>query len=88
MSRIDLEFSDDELQRLAERISEMVLERLQPRQDAAGWLTTKQAADYLGMSLDSVHKLTASRSNPVLPREAGREVLLSPAGLGRVAPRG
>jgi excisionase family DNA binding protein len=29
-----------------------------------GWLTTKQAADYLGMTANALHKLTAARTIP------------------------
>lgn len=60
---IELHFPDDELDRLAERVADLITTRLQPPADE--WLTTRQAAGHLGMSVDALHKLTAGRQIPV-----------------------
>ena len=50
----------DDLAVLAERLRPF----LEPAQPAAvdGWLTTKQAAGHLGISVHALHKLTANRA--------------------------
>jgi excisionase family DNA binding protein len=67
MSRptVSLELSDDALDDLADRLADRIVARL-PCPDAgdAGWLTTRQAAAYLGMSVHALHKLTAAREIP------------------------
>jgi len=54
---------DDQLDRLAVRISEQLAGRLHYQQEDR-WLSTQQAADYLGVSVSSLHRLTAGRQIP------------------------
>jgi excisionase family DNA binding protein len=56
----DLDHED--LRELAERLAPFLAPAPAPTPDR--WLTTKQAAEHLGMSVDALHKLTASRSIP------------------------
>jgi excisionase family DNA binding protein len=58
-------------QELVDAIADAVVARLEQRGLAAGrasdedrWMTTAEAADYLGMPLASLHKLTAGRELP------------------------
>jgi excisionase family DNA binding protein len=50
----------DDLEQLAERLAPF----LTPAAPTDGWLTTHQAADYLGLSVDAVHRLTSQRRIP------------------------
>lgn len=58
----DLEPPD--LDRLAELLAPRILARAAPHPPDDGWLNSKQAADYLGLSVTSLHKLTAARAIP------------------------
>jgi Helix-turn-helix domain len=53
---------DDALDALAERLAPRLAGRLAPTED--GWLDSKQAAAYLGVSVNALHKLTAARAIP------------------------
>jgi excisionase family DNA binding protein len=66
MSRVEIQFSEDELDHLADRLADRVVARLEHRLGGgdSGWMTTKQAAEYLGMSVDALYKLTAARAIP------------------------
>jgi excisionase family DNA binding protein len=52
----------DDLRELAARLEPYFLPPTVPAED--GWLTTAQAASYLGMSISALHKLTAARLIP------------------------
>lgn len=54
---------DAALDWLAERLAPRILARV-PRQEPDGWLDTKQAAEYLGITPNALHKLTAARAIP------------------------
>jgi excisionase family DNA binding protein len=56
----DLEPAD--LAQLAERLAPYLAPAPAPADD--GWLTTKQAAAYLGVSVNSLHRATAERRIP------------------------
>ena len=59
---------DDALDALAERLAPRIEARLGrsrvPATDAERWMTTAEAADYLGMTTNALHKLTAARAIP------------------------
>jgi excisionase family DNA binding protein len=59
---------DDALERLARRLGPRLLEivgaDLMRSNDGDRWLTTKDAAAYLGLSVNALHKLTAARQVP------------------------
>jgi excisionase family DNA binding protein len=63
-------FSIDVPEALVERVAVRVAEILRPliaessSASAAGWMTSAQAADYLGMSRNALHKLTSAREIP------------------------
>ncbi|MHB8696212.1 MAG: helix-turn-helix domain-containing protein [Solirubrobacteraceae bacterium] len=59
------ELSDDDLQQLADRLAPL-LDALRDveREEPDGWLTSKQAADYLGLSVHAVRRLSAERTIP------------------------
>jgi excisionase family DNA binding protein len=67
MSRIEIQLSQDELDHLADRLADRIIARIEHRMGGsrdAGWMTTKEAAEHLGMSVDALHKLTAARAIP------------------------
>ena len=56
---------DDALDRLAERLAPRLADRLAPNDPQRdGWLTTRDAAAYIGRSTTALHKLTAARQIP------------------------
>lgn len=61
-------FTDDQLKRLAHRLRPWIVECLRGTDaghpDNDGWLDTKAAAQYLGISRNALHKLTAARTIP------------------------
>ena len=57
-------------ERLAPRVAAQVLDALTGGQED-GWMTTRQAADYLGIRPNALHKLTASRAIPFTQDGAG-----------------
>jgi excisionase family DNA binding protein len=53
------------LDELADRLAPKLAERLVAREQAPDeWLTSKQAAAYLGISVNALHKLTSARAVP------------------------
>ncbi len=67
---------DELVQVLAERIAEMVLERIDARpQVASPWLDFEAALGYLGFSRDRLYKLTAARAIPFRKRRGGHALL-------------
>jgi excisionase family DNA binding protein len=66
----------DQLDRLADRLSPL-LDRLaatrrhEPPPGAPRWLTTREAAAYVGLTVPALHKLTAARSIPFEQEAAG-----------------
>lgn len=55
---------DDALDRLAERLAPRLADRLVADKQEDGWLTTRDAAAYVGRSTTALHKLTAARQIP------------------------
>ena len=56
---------DDALDALAERLAPRLVERLGTHKaDAERWMTTREAAAYIGRSVAALHKLTAARAIP------------------------
>lgn len=58
---------DDALDALAERLAPRLEARFATSKAKGGpdrWMTTAEAADYLGMTANALHKLTASRALP------------------------
>jgi excisionase family DNA binding protein len=59
------ELDDEALDALAERLAPRLASKLTPATTTAdGWLDTKQAAIYVGLSSHALHKLTAAREIP------------------------
>lgn len=66
---LSLSLSPHALDALADAVAERVAVRLadllhEQRQSSDSWLDSKQAASYLGVSLSTVHRLTAARAIP------------------------
>jgi excisionase family DNA binding protein len=53
---------DHALSELAERLAPFLPQRSAP--DADRWLSTREAAEYLGITANALHKLTAARAIP------------------------
>ena len=51
-------------ERLAPRLEGRIGRRLEPEVGADRWMTTADAAGYLGMTANALHKLTAARAIP------------------------
>jgi len=66
MTSIPLAIPPEVIDALAEAIAARVVERLSEQAGARGdrWLTTRDAADYLGLTVTAIHKLTAARQIP------------------------
>jgi excisionase family DNA binding protein len=71
------ELEPDELGELARRLAPLM-----PRPEPVardGWLNSRQAAEYLGISLDSLHQLTARREIPFEQHVSGGRLYFDPA---------
>ena len=69
-----LTVSEDALNALAERVADLVVDRLAPLLPNAGageWMTTAQAAAYLGLTTTALHKLTSARLVPFSQEKPG-----------------
>jgi len=66
VSALLTELDDDALDALAERLAPRLEARLarSSQPDADRWMTTAEAAGYLGMTANALHKLTATRAIP------------------------
>jgi Helix-turn-helix domain len=74
MAVLSIELPEKVLDALAERVAARVLERLGNGQDGDRWLDAKQAADYLGLSINALHKLTAARQLPTEQEAPGHKL--------------
>jgi Helix-turn-helix domain len=74
MAALSIELPENVLDALAERVAARVLERLEDGQDGDRWLDAKQAADYLGLSINALHKLTAARQLPAEQEAPGHKL--------------
>jgi excisionase family DNA binding protein len=61
---------DDALDRLADRLVPLI-ERRSGKSTEDRWLSTRKAADYLGLTPNALHKLTAARAIPFSQDAAG-----------------
>jgi excisionase family DNA binding protein len=66
---------DELLDAVAERIAELVHERLQPPRPASPWLDFDAALEYLRFSRDQLYKLTAARAIPFRKKRRGQALL-------------
>jgi excisionase family DNA binding protein len=66
VSDLVIRLDDDQLAELAEMVIAGLTDRLQTGEKASsdGWLDSKAAAEYLGVPVSTLHKLTAARSIP------------------------
>lgn len=58
------ELDDDALDQLAEKLAPRLAQRIAPAPVEDGWMNAREAAEYLGISVASLHKVTASRVIP------------------------
>lgn len=72
---LSLAVPDALLEALAERVAELVHERLQPPPPASPWLDFEGALEYLRFSRDQLYKLTAARAIPFRKRRGGQALL-------------
>jgi excisionase family DNA binding protein len=61
-SALIAQFDDDALAELAERLAPFLPQPTTPESDR--WLGTREAAEYLGLTANALHKLTAARAIP------------------------
>lgn len=69
------------LDSLADRLAPRIAERL--AHDRDGWLSAKDAAGYLGITVDALHKLTAARDIPFEQDAPGCKLWFRRSGLDR-----
>jgi Helix-turn-helix domain len=74
MGVLSIELPENVLDALADRVAARVLERLERGQGGERWLDAKQAADYLGLSINALHKLTAARQLPAEQEAPGHKL--------------
>jgi hypothetical protein len=71
------ELEPDDLVELARRLAPLLPKPAPPAHN--GWLNSRQAADYLGISLNALHQLTASRQVPFEQRTQRGRLYFDPA---------
>jgi excisionase family DNA binding protein len=66
MTRVPVDIPEALVSALADAIAERVASRLADSLPGSPdrWLTSTEAAEYLGLSVDALHKLTSTRSIP------------------------
>ena len=64
MTTLSLALPPDVMDELVERVARRTAELLDEHPSEDRWLTTKDAAEYLGMTPNALHKLTAARQIP------------------------
>lgn len=66
---------DELLDTVAERVAELVDERLQAQRPQSPWLDFDAAMEYLRFSRDQLYKLTAARAIPFRKKRGGQALL-------------
>jgi excisionase family DNA binding protein len=66
---------------IAARAADLTSERLARETPSSPWLEVERAAAYLGVSRDSLYKLTAARAIPFRKRPGGQRLLFHRAEL-------
>ena len=66
---------DELLETVAERVAELLHERLQAPQPQSPWLDFEAALEYLRFSRDQLYKLTAARAIPFRKKRGGQSLL-------------
>src|SRR3954447_23897557 len=61
---------DDDVQRIALAVADLVVARL-PASESSPWMTSGEAAEYLRVSLDALHRLTGAGAIPHV-KQGGR----------------
>lgn len=59
---VNLSLDDQSLDRLADRVAKKLAPLFSTSTADLGWLTTKQAAEYLGLTVAALHRHTAART--------------------------
>jgi len=67
---VDLRLSDDDVERLADALAERLAPLLARPSDTT-WVTTRQAAEHVGFSIDALHRHTAAREIPLHQERPG-----------------
>jgi excisionase family DNA binding protein len=82
--QLSVTLPDELLQAAAERVAELLLERLPPSSASAWpWLDFDAAQAYLGFSRDRLYKLTAARAIPFRKKRDGQGLLFHRGELDR-----
>ena len=74
---------DELLEAAAERVAELLLERMPPQPADSPWLDFEGAIAYLGFSRDRLYKLTAARAIPFRKKRDGQGLLFHRGELDR-----
>lgn len=73
--QLALSVPDELLDTVAERVAELVHERLQSPRPQSPWLDFEAALEYLRFSRDQLYKLTAARAIPFRKKRGGQALL-------------
>jgi len=68
---LEVRLPQDQLDYIAERVAALVSLKRERGEHPDRWLTSREAADHLGISLDALYKLTGSRSVPFVQHTPG-----------------
>ena len=81
--QVTIELPDELLESAAERIAELVSERMAAPAGDSPWLDFDGAIAYLGFSRDRLYKLTAARAIPFRKKRDGQGLLFHRGELDR-----
>jgi excisionase family DNA binding protein len=65
------QLDDDDVERIAAAVADLVIERLRDPSTPDEWMTTQDASVYLGITTNALHKLTAARQIPFSQENPG-----------------
>lgn len=82
-ARFSLAFPPELLDALADRLAPRVAALLHEGADADQWFDSAQAADYLGMTKNALHKLTSAREIPFEQEGPGHKLYFRRSKLDR-----
>ena len=83
LCQLTIELPDELLEATAERIAELVSERVPAAAEPSPWLDFDGAMAYLGFSRDRLYKLTAARAIPFRKKRDGQGLLFHRGELDR-----
>jgi excisionase family DNA binding protein len=72
---------DADVERIAARVADLVIERLRVPVVPDEWMTTREASTYLGITPNAMHKLSSARQIPFSQDKPGGKLFFRRADL-------